>query len=65
MMTTGVSDHLISVSNNSFWVKLMFNEHEFQISVLKLKDISNLHFHLKLWVALARHNFKWMNILIR
>ena len=41
----------------------MFKHKILQIAGLKLNNRNNFY-HLKLWVAVATHNFKWLKIRI-
>ena len=40
----------------------MFIYQDMQIFGLKLSKICTIFIDLKLWVAVARHNFKWVEI---
>ena len=45
-------------------MKLMFNHQYLQMFAFKLNKITVILTHLKLWVAVARHNFTWLDIVI-
>ena len=38
----------------------MFKHQDLQMFTLKLNNYRVIFTHLKLWVAVARHNFKWV-----
>ena len=40
----------------------MFKHQDLRVFGSQIKQISVIFTHLKLWVAVARHNFKWVKI---